>query len=809
MPSRSASVRSCQRLAVCVLLGLLVSLDARGQPPTSRDLQLEVFINGEPTHLIGGFRQEPDGRLSIKARELRGLGLEPPGQPEDERMVNLAELDGLGVELDEPRQMLRLTAPERHRRALRWDLRGTINPREADPSAPIFGGVVNYVLFGSAVAHPARRELSFSGLSASVEARLFGPVGTLRQTAILGSTVTRDIDALRLETTYELTSRDRMLTARAGDVITGGLAWTRPIRIGGGQIQRDFGLRPDLVTSPLPVFAGSAAVPSTVDIYLNNARVGSRDLPSGPFAITGLPIHSGASDARLVIRDSSGRQTETRMALYATPELLQSGLWDFSLEAGYPRQNFGVISNSYGSHLVASGAMRRGMTDWLTLEAQMQAGGGLMNGGAGAVAKIGSLGVLSAAASFSRWQGATGAFGYAAFETQLGPLKLHASSRRSFGAYADLASVATPALTSEALRFGGGSLVSALSLRPPRAVDQVSIGAPLPRDLGFVSFNYVHADRDVADRGAAIRRERSHVVSAGWSGTFARDLSLFASLFGDVSRRGERGFLVGLSRPFGDTTVAAGASRSTQGPLQLYAEAYRHVTRDDHDLSMRARENRGDATGNRAADLTWRSGLAEASLAVRQAGSGAVASATVQGSLAIADGAVFAANRIDDAFAVVRVGAPNVSVLHQNRVVGRTRWDGRALVPNLRSNDGNLIEIDPRDLPLDAEAPRSSARVSPPRRQGAVIDFAVHAGLRAAEVILRGADGQPLPPGAPGRQTSSGEEFVVGHDGRSFLRRLQDDNPVEITLGERVCRARFPAPSAASTQPVIGPIPCL
>ena len=40
--------------------------------------------------------------------------------------------------------------------------------------------------------------------------------------------------------------------------------WTRPVRLGGGQVQRNFGIRPDLITMPLPSLSSSAAVASTV-----------------------------------------------------------------------------------------------------------------------------------------------------------------------------------------------------------------------------------------------------------------------------------------------------------------------------------------------------------------------------------------------------------------------------------------------------------------------------------------------------------------------------------------------------------------
>ncbi len=94
---------------------------------------------------------------------------------------------------------------------------------------------------------------------------------------------------VRLDTTYTFGNVGRMTTFRLGDV-TGALAWTRSSRLGGFQIRRDFDLRPDLVTFPVPEFAGTAAVPSTVDIFINNAaRSSRRPVPTGPFVVTNPP----------------------------------------------------------------------------------------------------------------------------------------------------------------------------------------------------------------------------------------------------------------------------------------------------------------------------------------------------------------------------------------------------------------------------------------------------------------------------------------------------------------------------------------
>ena len=76
-------------------------------------------------------------------------------------------------------------------------------------------------------------------------------------------------------------------------------------------------------------------------------------------------------------------------------------------------------------------------------------------------------------------------------------------------------------------------------------------------------------------------------------------------------------------------------------------------------------------------------------------------------------GKVFAANRVDDGFAVVSVGSPGVKVLRENNAVGETDEDGQVLVPNLNSYQRNKISIDANGLPLNTEIDVTSQIVTP------------------------------------------------------------------------------------------------
>ena len=106
------------------------------------------------------------------------------------------------------------------------------------------------------------------------------------------------------------------------------------MRIGGLQVARNFATRPDLITYPLPQFSGQAAVPSSVDLYINSYKNTSVSVNPGPFTLNTVPYINGAGQATVVTTDALGRQISTTVPFYVASSLLQAGLSDFSLSAG-------------------------------------------------------------------------------------------------------------------------------------------------------------------------------------------------------------------------------------------------------------------------------------------------------------------------------------------------------------------------------------------------------------------------------------------------------------------------------------------
>jgi outer membrane usher protein len=790
-------------------LAFVVLTPARGLTAVleSRDLQLEVMINDTAANLIGSFTNLPDGRMAARRTELEDIGIKVPASaPEDPIIID--DLAGVTYRYDEAGQKIFFTLGNGQRIAKVYDLRGRLD--EPTLARSDIGAVLNYLLFASSVKSSNAGSFGFSGANATLDARAFGPFGTLSQSAILGVTTSRQTHALRLDTTWTTSDPESLRTYRAGDVISGGFAWTRPIRLGGLQKQRDFTLRPDLVTQPLPAASGSAAVPSALDVYVNNVKTYSQDIPAGPYEITNIPSLSAAGSAQIVLRDATGHETQTNVPFYASPNLLRGGLYDFSIETGVPRLNYGVDSNDYVATPVGSASLRGGFADWLTGEAHAEGSGHSLNLGLGTVTGLGSWGALSLAGSGSRFGAATGFQSYAAIDTQLLGLNIHASSQRTFGSYNDLASITANNLQSFAaypglFSLGINSWSQLMNAQPPKVLDTVSVGLPLPFDKSSISAGYVHL--------LPVNGTASNLVTLSYSRSLFDKATAYITAFTDISNRKNTGVFLGLSMPLDNspsslapTSISSSLSRSN-GNTSGTVQATKSLVPEPGNYGYDLRDSEGTIP-DRYAAASYRSSIGQIDGYVQQFEHSFNATLQAQGAIATMGGDVFLSNRIDDSFAVVDAGAPGVEVFHENRPAGWTDSQGLALIPALRSYQANKISIDPLDLPLTAEASLTENVIAPPNRSGILVPFGVNPDTRAAMVILTHKDGQFIRAGANAHLEDGGEAFVVGYDGRAYIKGLGPANTVVVSDSDTECRASFSYDPQRNSQVTIGPIVC-
>lgn len=768
---------------------------AEGTPgnfPAGMELQLEVTINGQPSQYIVGFRIEQNGSLSALRGDLETLRIALPDDGLDEEWVALFDVPELSYIYDEPRQTVAITLPPDRLIATQVNASAMEALEKISPSPP--GVIMNYSLYAAGGYRPAGAAMAFEGASLLVDGRAVSRFGVLRQSGSVVTTEFGTAETTRLNTTWEYSDPKRQLSWKAGDLISGALPWTRSIRMGGVQIQRDFSTRPDLITMPLPSFSGTAALPSTLEVYVGNARTYSTEIPAGPFDISDVPVLSGGGTARLVLRDAQGREQEVEQEYFTSPELMAPGLFDFSAEVGYARTDAGNKSFAYDDDPLAALSLRYGLSERVTLLGHAEGGAGLLNASIGGNLSLGDWGWLTAGTGVSLKDNETGHLFHASWSKQIGVIGLSAATTRTWKDYLDLADVTARTLTPEEMvgRFNATSRTT--------TVDQLALGTRLPWEEASINLGVVNME--------TANDERSTIGSVSFSQGLPAGVSAYASGFLDLHTGRDYGLFAGFSMDIGGgraaSTTVSGSGSGMSGTANVAGYG---ATATGNAYQWRLAHSEGGQRATAAA-LDLEIGKAQLRAMLSHQGDSASGNVSADGAISLLPGGVYVTRRIDDAFAVVDVGAPGVVVMSENRPVGTTGSSGKLLVPDLRAFQSNRISIDASALPLNADVSVTSVSVRPARGSGALVAFKAREAPAAALVIINDSHGRPIELGAQVALGENAERFTVGYDGETYIQGLASENSIMVETATGTCTASFPY-SPEDEQPVIGPVICI
>jgi outer membrane usher protein len=266
--------------------------------------------------------------------------------------------------------------------------------RKYKPIEPSPGFFMNYNLSGTEVKNS---NSTVGGILGFVGFNKSGSV-THEQSLLNESSSNKSI---RGNTFFKKDFPDAMESIVVGDTLTSDGDWSRPARYLGVRWSRDFLTQPGYVTYPSPSLKGSAALPSVVDVYINNQKQFQQTLTPGPFDYRNVPLTTGAGEVNLVVKDLLGRESVITKSFYTQNTMLKEGLSDFSVESGLFRNNYGTLSNDYSSAFVA-GTYRQGLTDNITAQSRLEAGVDRQAIGADITSVIGTLGSIHLATAVSK-----------------------------------------------------------------------------------------------------------------------------------------------------------------------------------------------------------------------------------------------------------------------------------------------------------------------------------------------------------------------------------------------------------------------
>lgn len=752
--------------SLTVLAPALIGTVAQAQTTVVRDLLLEVYVNGNDTEKVGSFR-EKDGHVFATADELRALGLAPPLAADGDELVDIGGIVSQPVVMDERAQTISLTVPIK---ALIAHHVGNEQSTDRSIDTSPTGLLVNYDVTTTARS-------GYIDAYGIASARMFSRFGTLQSDFSVAHDRSH-VRVLRLNTTYSYSDPDHLRTYSFGDVLSRALPYSRALRIGGAQVSTNFALRPDLITYPVPTVSGGAAVPSTVDVFVDGIRQLSAQVDAGPFLIPQLPVVSGAGQVSVMVRDATGRQTVQTSSFYLSSALLQPGLSSYSAEVGAIRSGFGRDGNDYGPFAVMATG-RHGVTSHLTLEGHFEGSKRSAMATGGGTLSIGNLAIATAALGVSRSSTGIGGQAYFAIERTSGFYHLGLSRLTASSDFRDLGTLAGDLPPRRVLQANGGVIFGRQGSLGIAYTDIVQ--RPSPRVHGI---NDLHV-------GPLLR---TSIASA----TFSRELLgrayLHVTGYSDF-RRHNHAISAGISFRFGGRgSISAGyESAARQGVLEASSSAV-----DPGDIGWRAYATQG-ANKRALGELYYRGSQTELALGVDAYRGGTAVQAAAHGSVVLMGGAVFAATTITDGFAVVDTGGfGNVAVALNNRPVGKTGRSGKLLVPGLASYHSNTISIDPGDLPLDARWERLDTRVSTTDRAGAVARFGVRTQREALATIKLG-NGQFLPVGSRVAIDDSDTVTTSGYDGQVYLTNLKGQSRLRATLPDGAqCIAVVTVPEIAA-----------
>jgi outer membrane usher protein len=251
--------------------------------------------------------------------------------------------------------------------------------------------------------------------------------------------------------------------------------------------------------------------------------------------------------------------------------------------------------------------------------------------------------------------------------------------------------------------------------------------------------------------------------------------------------------------------VSAQAASSGSGlPSGDYTATVQRNLSSGDGYGYRLKARNGDAE----ASLSLQNRLGAATLDVAQNAGVAATQFSVTGGMAVLGGDFFLSRRIDQSFAVARVpDYAGVRVLADNQAAGLTDANGNALIPRLRAYDSNVISIDQRDLPMDAEIGALRVRAVPYFRSGVDVRFPVKR-TNGATLTIELEDGLPLPLGAVVRVIGQASDALLGSDGEVYVVNLAPGNRLRANWHGQHCEFDVALVQGADPLPDLGRFTC-
>ncbi|WP_456392490.1 fimbria/pilus outer membrane usher protein [Persephonella sp.] len=565
---------------------------------------------------------------------------------------------------------------------------------------------------------------------------------------------------VRLNTTLRIEDIANIRKIEIGDIYSQDDYMLSIIRMGGIRIGTDYSLRPDIITYPLPDFAGKTSLPSTVDIFVNNAKVFSEDLKPGPFEIKDIPVISPEGEITVVIRDVLGREQIVKVPYMTSLKLLKKGLSEYSVSAGFERKNYFIKDFDY-SKFVLSSYYKKGITDRFTiLTGSYLRGQDGFNVTGSFIYLMGPLGIISPSVgiSYDMNKSATGIKGGIDYSKRIKFINLRLLAMKSSSDFFQPAGV----------------------IGTPKDYYNALLGFNLFK-FGNLTFSYIR--RTFTDAPNSTNINISYTKSLYRRISLSLAYNIYKS---SSSRRILRG---SINIPLGSSYSSQLTYQKNNNQNYYSARINKNVPEDRLNYSLQTdktdsymrfvgranyRANFADFythlsydTGNGQNDLYYRLGM--------------------KGSLIYMDGNFFMEGNYGNSFGIVKIDPPvkDAEVIVNNRPVGKTDEKGILFIPRLYPYNPNEIRINPASLDMKTYIEGNIYSFIPYKEHGYLLKFKAK---KMNSVRLKVEfEGDP-PPAGTGFYIDGKKAGILGFKGKAFIENITEGRHlVEIDYGYGKC----------------------
>lgn len=143
--------------------------------------------------------------------------------------------------------------------------------------------------------------------------------------------------------------------------------------LGIGVAHRQEVFQPDQVLASSSSRTITLREPANVTVMINGVPTRTLRLDAGVYDLNDLPLTTGANSVQLVIEDAAGGRRVVSFDFFQDLELLQPGISEFDLQGGIRSRIDNITRHYFTKEPSVTGYYRRGITEQMTLGANVQA----------------------------------------------------------------------------------------------------------------------------------------------------------------------------------------------------------------------------------------------------------------------------------------------------------------------------------------------------------------------------------------------------------------------------------------------------